>query len=161
MPYYDNDLSDDISTNTYTSRVKNAKKLLAELNEDKGFRQIKRRDPNTSKWVTRNLYVSGDTGSSIRDAVTGIRNFNHKVGSFSEDLYFKVGISTGELGPNTNTLFFDSPEIYERYMFNSIPNEIKEAWRMKNLEARRRLNLVELSPNSLELSNGQRAFQVK
>ena len=161
MPYYDNDLSDDISTNTYTSRVKNAKKLLAELNEDKGFRQIKRRDPNTSKFVTRNVYVSGDTGSSIRDAVTGIRNFNHKVGSFSEDLYFKVGISTGELGFGSSTLFFDSPEIYERYMFTRISNDIKEEWRMKNLEARRRLNMIDTTPNTVDLPNGQRAVVIK
>lgn len=161
MPYYDNDISDEVSTNSYTSRMKNVKKTLATLNEDNGFRQIRRCDPNTAKWVTRNLYVSGDTGSSIRDAITGIRNLKHKVGSFSEDLYFKVGISTGELGPNANTLFFDSPESYERHMFTHISNDIKEEWRMKNLDARRRLNMVEINPNSVDLPNGMRAIVIK
>ena len=46
-------------------------------------------------------------------------------------------------------------------MFTRISNDIKEEWRMKNLEARRRLNMIDTTQNTIDLSNGLRASVIK
>ena len=157
---YDDDEASYMSDTRMTKRMK---KELAELNkQDKGYREVKRHPYPYSfgKMKTIGIFGSGDVGASIRDAVTGVRNYAHKVGSVSEDLYFKVRICTGEMGPDNPSLFFDSPEQYERHMFAKLDDEVKMRWHRKNLVAKRALGDDE--PRNLKvLTNGQQATIVK
>ena len=75
------------------------------------------------------LYTSGDFGSQIRDANTGAF-FSEKVGTFGEQKFFKVGLATGELKckNGSNTLFFITPEEYEKTLQVTVSQEIKNEW---------------------------------
>lgn len=110
---------------------------------DKGYRKIKQRfnkewNGKFHKNITIELYISGDTGSHIRDAITG-RYTTHEVGSKNEDLYFKAGIEYTIAGPNQGSLFYSSPEEYEKHHFLVLPSHIKQAWHQKNFYARKSL----------------------
>ena len=85
------------------------------------------------------VYGSGQTGSRIRNAVTG-QTYSYLVGSGAEDLFFKVTDSTGRKGRKYPLiLFYDSPEQYENHQFTSVSQEIKKTWQEKHLVARRRM----------------------
>jgi hypothetical protein len=77
-------------------------------------------------------------GTMIRDAITGARCREHRVGTQNEHQFFKVAISTGELGINGGLVFFDSPEQYERHFkgIYTVPQQIKEKWTNKCAEIR-------------------------
>lgn len=71
-------------------------------------------------------------GLSIRDAVTG--NYEKtKVGKSDEDLYFKVKVSVGQDTPGS--LFYNSPEEFERHWHTEVSVEIKQKWLDKYTEA--------------------------
>jgi hypothetical protein len=82
------------------------------------------------------LYGSGDIGCHIRHAITGFRT-PHIVGSKDEDLYYVISDARGLTGTqNPLTLFFDSPEQYEKHCFTVVPQNIKDKWSKKFMEAR-------------------------
>jgi len=157
--YYSDD--DDISL-TSSSTVNNNKKIIAILNkEDRNCFRLKRKNAQTGKLVSIMIYSSGDTGSCIRDAITGTRNFEHIVGTNNEELYFKAGIATGEIGKDSKSFFFESPEQYERHMHTKLPENIKKQWQNKNFLALRRFD-YEPSANTATLATtGQRVTIVK
>lgn len=128
---------------------KKIKKIMAEFanSEDRGYFQITRKVQAVNNiYVFKNknfaFFASGGHGMPIRNAITGEYYIGHNVGSKFEDLYFKVGLRTGEtgpksqskLGPATPTMFFSSPGEYEQHMQNSvtIDDNIKEKWTIKN-----------------------------
>jgi len=118
---------------------KNARlQKLYQENEDSGFHLLKRKN---NQGVIKKVpcYGSGGQGTSIRNAITGERIFVHKVGSFSEDLYFKVMICTGESKNGPITLFYESPEHYERHMFETVENENKKVWYARQVALGKRL----------------------
>jgi len=111
-------------------------KQLNLLNEDGQLYHLKRNiSPYSSKKTTIDIYGSGGIGSSIRDAITGKKNYMHKVGTKDEDLYFKIRICSGELPSNAPSFFFDSPEHCERHMNKALSNKTKQVWHTKNQEA--------------------------
>jgi hypothetical protein len=79
------------------------------------------------------LYSSGDIGSNIRNAITG-QHYVDKVGSISENNYFKIIISTGEIKGERRTFFFLSPEDYERHMHVTLHTNVKEQWNKNKME---------------------------
>lgn len=117
-------------------------------NVDRGYTFVYRkvlRKSGKMKNQKIDLYTSGDFGSPIRDAASG-NYFSEKVGSLGEHLFFKVSLSTGECRSKngSNTLFFLSPEQYERHMLIKISQEdnrekwqkwedIKQKWNDKKL----------------------------
>lgn len=70
-------------------------------------------------------------GACIRDAVTGSRYRDYLVGSVNEHQFFKVKFATGEMGQDSGSCFFDSPEQYEKHMHQNVTNELKDAWANK------------------------------
>lgn len=76
-------------------------------------------------------------GTHIKNAVTG-DYYPYLVGSIEEKMLFKVRLSTGEKGtlthingdwvPESNLLFYDSPEEYERHFYGSLSNDTKTRW---------------------------------
>jgi hypothetical protein len=113
--------------------VNNNKNLIMEIKSmDKGYNKLKRmvKTPNGKKKISIELYSSGDTGSNIRDAVTG-QFYSFKVGSEHEDEFFKVCIATGEVQNQRRIFFFSSPNDYEKVFFTNLKEENKIAWNKK------------------------------
>jgi hypothetical protein len=129
---------DDAHSETITvdSKKRKYRKMWDDAKKvDTGFHKLKRRVG--LKMVEIEVYTSSVTpGRMIRDAITGTRYNQYRVGSINEHLFFKVGISTGEIGQNGGTLFFDSPEQYERHMKCTLSQAIKEKWMKKCAEVR-------------------------
>ena len=88
------------------------------------------RDGKFHNSVKVEYYGSGDTGSNIRDAVTG-RRTKHIVGTTDQDLYFSVSVSTGENKRVREPvhLFYASPEEYEKNQYMELSDKVKSAWR--------------------------------
>lgn len=115
------------SSESKTNSVKNKNKKLIE--------DAKRADKDyfcfnfkkNRKRAKIEFYNSGvNTGSKIRDAVTGSRT-TYRIGSSDEILFFKVSVSI----MNTKTpitIFYDSPEQYERNHKCTLSQDIKEKW---------------------------------
>lgn len=104
---------------------------------DKGYCKIYREKPNR-KGIIKNtgvdVYVSGSTGSKIRDAESGYY-YNELIGSLGEDRFFKVSLSTGELKSKNgnNTLFYISPRSYENHMNTTVNPEILLKWDQRQI----------------------------
>ena len=78
------------------------------------------------------VYSSGDTGyTKIRNAETG-EITNYYVGSGNEDLFYKVRVATGEIPSGPITLFYNSPEHYEKHQLTDVSNDMKYIWKEKN-----------------------------
>ena len=85
------------------------------------------------------LYSTGTTpGSLIRNAVNGSR-YNYRVGDAEEDLFFSSVLATGEVGPTSSILFYDTPEQYEAHFRVSLPEGAKAKWLVKYNVARDKL----------------------
>ena len=80
------------------------------------------------KSITIENYGSAHRGSLIRNAVTGLR-YDFFVGSKEESTLFKVNDATGyNERKEPLTLFYDSPEQYEKHHFTTVSPEIKQKW---------------------------------
>ena len=112
--------------------------MTSEINEhtDPGFCRIIRKkthkNTNRTKRVKLNTYVSGNTGSRIRDAVSG-HFYNDFVGSNSSNNYFRVSLATGEINTKNglNTLYYISPRSYEEHTNTTLPPEVIRQWEEK------------------------------
>jgi len=71
--------------------------------------------------------------NKIRNAVTGIL-YEDSVGSFNENLYFKVSVPTV-----SGLFFFDSPEDFERHMFSEVNDRTKTRWREINTQCKNKV----------------------
>lgn len=134
----DDNLDDDIYTieSTYLSLNshksggrKTTKKLLEDAkNTDKGFYSF-----DTKVGEKRIKIIAYDSGyvigNKIRDPITGIRQ-NYMIGSADEDLFFKVRIA-GSKKETPITLFYDSPEHYERHLKTTLADVVKQKWNNK------------------------------
>jgi hypothetical protein len=102
---------------------------------DKHCFELKRKDEH-GKTRKIKCYGSGGQGSRIRHAVDGYF-FEHRVGTHQENNYFSVIIATGELNHNeTNrdtriVLYYNSPEEYERHLFETVSKATKDQWRSR------------------------------
>ena len=150
MPYYDdNNDANSLSTN---DRILEAKRQLQR--NDKYFQRVTRTviDNATTlkkddgkdyyKKVYVNLYGSGSIGTKIRNAVTGER-YEYKVGSREQDMFYSVGLCTGENGMKESlSLFYDSPEQYENHMFQSIDITVKNNWHYDCIKFKKQIGLI-------------------
>jgi len=98
---------------------------------DSGFRSVERRIQTSQGYrnVSVEFFLSGDNGTPIRNAITGHRS-SFRVGtSDGESQFFKVAVAMGELPNDKVTLFYDSPEEFERHQLLEVDPRVKEAWR--------------------------------
>lgn len=128
--YSDTESFSDMSVSSnirYKKNVLNNMKIV-----DKGFHKfIKEVD---GKLLKIGFYETNITpGSLIRSAVTGNRYEKFYVGSYIEDLFFKVCNTTIETGKRVPIfMFFDSPEQFEKHFRCTVNDESKKKWRIKN-----------------------------
>jgi hypothetical protein len=136
MEYYDNFHPTNQNDLDMTTHKLNSKDLLEEMKtDDRGYNKIYRdlpRSDGTLKRTKIEFYTSCDVGSSIRDAETG-QYYSSKVGSADEDLFFKVGMSTGECKSKngSSTLFYKSPRHYISHMRSNLNDQIISNWEDK------------------------------
>jgi hypothetical protein len=136
--YYEDDMFDP---NNHNFDIINNDALYDIKKMDKGYNKSKKSinkvwtDGKYYKNVFIETYSSGDVGTRIRNAATGQR-YENKVGSVSEDLFFKVKDISGLLNKETNHLFYDTPEQYENHQYTILDTNIKEKWYQKNIVAR-------------------------
>lgn len=109
---------------------KSKKEIFEDMKKaDKGYYSWTRPILGSRKSHKIEAYSSGDIGTRIRDAITGDRYRNYLVGSRNEDLFFKVRICTGEFGGREGpTLFYSTPEEYERHTRSVVSEEMKNKW---------------------------------
>jgi len=129
------------SDSIYSSKSANKRrqrKIIEDIkNIDKHYHKLTRKVNN--KDFSIEIYSTNVTpGTMIRDAITGSRYTQYRVGSMNENLFFKVSIATGETGKDGALFFFDSPEQYERHFKNiiSISQSEKERWTNKCVTTR-------------------------
>jgi hypothetical protein len=84
---------------------------------------------NDRKYPVRFFTTRYTPGSRIRNAITGEME-PVRVGTIDERRYFKVGLSTGELGNDAQSrhLYYDSPDQYERHFGIRLSPEIVTNW---------------------------------
>jgi hypothetical protein len=135
--YIDVDSYSISEVSSLNSLSKNKKSKYEDLKKsDPGYHKLKRY-VNTKNGVKREYYevytTSCDTGAIIRNAITGVRFNKFRVGSRSESQFFKTRLASGETGRDGETLYFDSPEEFEKHMRIIVPPEIKEKWLEKRM----------------------------
>jgi uncharacterized protein YbcI len=121
-----------VSNKTKTSKT--MKQIVSEmyLENKKGYHKIIKNI--RGKKVVVELFASGARGTTIQNAVSGDRYNGHLVGSKDEEFYYKVNVCTGEItGREMCTLFYDSPEQYEKHMMVSVNSVSKELWHKKQI----------------------------
>jgi hypothetical protein len=137
-PAYDNDFD--------TRKVLDDTKKI-----DRGYNVIWRMRPRPDGSLKRTkieIYTSGDIGTHIRDAETGIY-YNNKVGSADEDLFFKVGLSTGECKSKngSSTMFYTSPHHYMSHMGCDLDANLIARWESKHNDRIKEAKFEEKSSN--------------
>ena len=133
------DEDETIISRSYINKSERARrrKMLEDIKKmDPGYRCFYTYTDNTetSERVRVEVYSTDTTpGVKIRDAITGSRH-NQKVGSYDEDLFFKVRMSIFKDNFVSTTLFYDSPEAFERHQHTTVKPEEKERWVEKQQE---------------------------
>ena len=74
--------------------------------------------------------TSCNPGSYILCPYSGIRS-NDRVGSRDESFYFKARMPVISSGNEPITLYYDSPEAFEKHHLVTLSNNIKESWKDK------------------------------
>jgi len=97
---------------------------------DSGMHIIERMNPNNKKTKIKIYETSYVPGCYIRNAISGNR-YGYKVGSYNEDLLFKVAFATGETGQNTSILYYTYPEQFENHMYTTLSEDCKMKWKTK------------------------------
>jgi hypothetical protein len=112
------------------------------------YRNVMRKDGKLKNKKIE-IYTSSDVGNHIRDAETG-EYYPNLVGSKDEELFYKVGLSTGECksANGSSTLFYLSPQHYATHLHCSIDPEQVQSWELK-----RKARLFEINENNKKNAN--------
>jgi len=133
-------LDDSTDFSSVSTNRKKQRKHYEDLKQiDKGYHKIKIGDIFDKSQVE--VYSTGDApGTLVRDAVTGSRYKEFRVGTPYEHLFFKAKLSCGIKTTESSTFFFDSPEQFERVFKTTISQPDKEKWTNKCAEIKDRFS---------------------
>lgn len=132
--------NDDFDSTTDSMSAFSKKRFIKNKElSDKGFFQLIR----TIKGIRVKIPCYSTRcvrGTNIRSATTGLYYTGCYVSKYDEDLFFKVRDTSGELGlkPYGNDFYYDSPEQYEKHLYTTIPQSIKDKWLEKYTIAKKR-----------------------
>jgi hypothetical protein len=127
MSYYD-DIFDPTLANDFDAPIK-------KTNDDpeNGFYTEKKSYIDTygkkRKYILE-YYVSGEVGSLIRNAVSGVKYKDMHVGSFHEHKFFKIKLMNGN---KSFTLFYESPQEYEIHQHHKLSSFTIQKWNEKQV----------------------------
>lgn len=113
------------------SKQKRRQRKFVDLRSaDKDFFKIK----NGRKGKIVGFSTKLTPGVHIRNAVSGYFELNdrgnplHRIGTLSEDLFFKVFLTVNGFGNEPRKLFYDNPQQCERHLKISIDDHSKTEW---------------------------------
>jgi hypothetical protein len=116
-----------------SSEVRKRQKIIKDSKMvDKGYHKVKR--SINGKNIKIEFYSTVLTpGNCIRNAITGTRFKEYRVGSSDEYLFYKVGnsVDVSRKPGESLTLFYDSPEQWERHFRCELPQEEKLKWQRR------------------------------
>ena len=131
------DLSDAETNNEDEDQSENEESIDDHRKMKRSEREkIKKGDPGYFKYIIEKKDVkvkvevystNTNIGSHIRCPFTGIR-FNELVGSEDENLFFKVRMPSISDGKDCVTLFYSSPESFERHHLTILSKDVKKSW---------------------------------
>lgn len=128
--YMEDDISISTGSYTVTSDKKKRLKALEDIKRlDKGYNKVFRYK-NRKQYSVEYYATSINPGKKIRNAINGAYT-NCIVGSFDEDLFFKIRLLTDKCDEDLTTLYYDSPEQYEKHFNDIIDDVTKEKWKNK------------------------------
>lgn len=95
---------------------------------------VNKKGENVLKRQKVEFYTTGDIGSRIRDAESGVY-YNAIVGSLDEHQFYKVGLASGECKSKngSNTLFYLSPAHYEKHFFTTLKEDVPRLWEERRI----------------------------
>tara|TARA_B100000902_G_C27271989_1_gene896755 strand:+ start:1230 stop:1715 length:486 start_codon:yes stop_codon:yes gene_type:complete len=109
----------------YSSPQAKRRALAEYMKQDPGYRCIGKKKDKLEYFST-----STSTGTPIRGATTGIREYHHRVGNpVSEYQFFKVRYVGNGIENGPDTLFYDTPEHFERHMGCNVNTKVKKSWK--------------------------------
>ncbi len=113
---------------------------------DKGYHSVIIQRSKNQRFRISFYETAMTPGNMIRNAVTGERYSEYRVGSSAEDLFFTVCYSVGNTGSrNPCILFFETPNEYE-YLFRvKLSEKDLETWKSKMTYERDRRQELESS----------------
>ena len=130
----ESDTADDITdqdevmstaeSDTSAKRLTRAQHIRAMKLSDPGYHSVVRGNRRVELYSTR-----CNPGAYIRDPRIGSLT-RDRVGTLAERMYFKVRMTSIGDGVEPVTLFYDSPDSYEKHMRTRLPNDIKQSWRL-------------------------------
>ena len=127
------DTSSAAESKSVTSEVRKRQKLIKDSKlVDKGYHKVKRSIGGKS--VKIEFYSTVLTpGNSIRNAITGTKFKQYRVGSSDEYLFYKVRncVDATRRQGESLTLFYDSPEQWERHFRCEVSQEDKLKWQQR------------------------------
>ncbi len=105
---------------------------------DKGRHKIARKVNGINTKIV--FYETNMTpGNMIRNAISGIRYSEYRVGSSAEDMFYTVCYSIGDTGKRDPCiLFFDSPSEYEKHFHTKISDSEVKRWHAKMIKEKER-----------------------
>lgn len=128
------DPPDDESEDNKTafSLVENNKKnKIKDKKKDPGYKKLKMKDGGSITYFTTNCIP----GAPVRDPMYGHYDYSVKVGTSDEDSYFKVvNWSVGTDSKDTDFLYYNSPDYFERHFNISLSDDIKKRWYNKSIK---------------------------
>lgn len=71
--------------------------------------------------------TSSNPGSYIVCPLMGVK-LNERVGSPQENLYFKVRMNNVSKGDEPITVYYDTPDAFERHHLERLPQKLKDQW---------------------------------
>ena len=125
---FDDNIFNPTGVNDFDNEIQEFKSL------DKGYNKIYKNGVvlgRNGKYKKKKIefYTSGDRGTRIRDAITGIY-YNDKVGSFNEDKFFKVSLATGQCNSKNGShmLFYQTPQQHMAHFATQLSPDIIQKW---------------------------------
>jgi hypothetical protein len=131
---YKDDSSDYSSVSTNRKKQRRNNDEMKKI--DKGYHKIKFGGGSSPRFEIEIYSTTNNPGVMIRDAITGSRYSEYRVGTLNEHLFFKTNIWCGANNSESFTFFFNSPEEYEKVLRTSIKQEDKERWTNKCAQIR-------------------------
>jgi len=125
---FDDNIFNPTGVNDFETEIQEFKSF------DKGYNKIYKNGlvlGRNGKYKKKKIefYTSGDRGTRIRDAITGIY-YKDKVGSFNEDKFFKVSLATGQCKSKNGShmLFYTTPHQHMTHFATQLNPSIIQKW---------------------------------
>lgn len=141
MDEMDVSIDDTSSMSTHERERKKNVELYKRLDPDYYSYKRLEYDENGDMKIQRVRIYSSPFVGTIRNATTGIRE-EHRVGAFTDDLYFVVkdtALSTKtDINREPRKLYYRNPEEFERHHKVQVPKVIKAQWYEKKMALKSR-----------------------